>query len=135
MTVIPREGIKAMWPTVAPLLAPAVAQSRGRIDMASVFDWLQRGLYLLWVTYPDDKVVRAAFVTREAQYPRRRMLTVDAAGGIDLDQWVETVDQTFRAYAHQAGLDGVELYGRMGWVRALRKLGWQQSAVLCETVV
>lgn len=133
MTVVPKAGVRDLWPEIVPLLAPAVAQSNGRIDMGSVFDWLQRDLYLLWVVYPEPSSIRAAFLTRTAQYPRRRMLTVDAAGGSDLAEWVELADRTFRSYARQAELDGVELYGRPGWTRALRNLGWKQSAVLCET--
>ncbi len=135
MTAVPSTELKLIWPKVASLLSPAIGFSGGRIDMASVFDWLTDGRYILWVTYPEDKVIRAAFVTRESRYPKRAMLTIDIAGGSDMAGWVNSADATFRAYAKAAGLDGVEIYGRAGWVRALKNLGWTGGTVLVETNV
>lgn len=132
MTAVPPEEVKALWPTVAPLLLPAVGYSGGRINMASVFDWLADRRYLLWLAYSDG-VIGAAFVTREAHYPCRKMLTIDICGGSEMQSWVNSADATFRAYAKAAGLDGVEIYGRAGWVRALKPLGWTGGTVLVET--
>ena len=133
MTAVPSTELKSIWPKVASLLSPAIGFSGGRIDMASVFDWLTDGRYILWVTYPEDRVIRAAFVTREAHYPCRKMLCVDIAGGSNMAGWMSEADATFRAYARDAGLDGVELYGRPGWTRALKNLGWTGGTVLLET--
>lgn len=129
---VPREGVKTVWPVVAPLLAPAVEVSHGRMSMRSVLTWLLDGRYLLWVAHQEDLVVHAAFLTREAQYPERRVLTIDGCGGTQLDGWLEEADRVFRAHSRQAGLSGVELYGRPGWARALKQFGWQQSAVMVE---
>lgn len=103
--------------------------------MASVFDWLADRRYLLWLAYEDPTQIKAAFVTREANYPCRRMLTIDIAGGSDMAGWVNEADRVFRAYARDAGLDGVEIYGRAGWVKALKPLGWTGGTVLVETNV
>jgi hypothetical protein len=132
MTAVPPENLKESWPTVAPLLAPAIGFSNGRISLSSVFDWLADRRYLLWLAYSNGRI-GAAFVTREAHYPCRKMLTIDIAGGSDMQSWVTEADQVFRAYAAAAGLDGVELYGRPGWTRALKNLGWTGGTVLLET--
>jgi hypothetical protein len=123
------------------LLAPAIGFSGGRISMSSVFDWLADRRYILWLMYKSSKtynldgqnVIRAAFVTRESHYPCRSMLTIDIAGGSDMAEWVEEADRVFRSYARAAGLDGIELYGRSGWTRALKNLGWTGGTVLLET--
>lgn len=135
MTAVPPTEIKSIWPTVALLLSPAIGHSGGRISMASVFEWLADSRYVLWLAYPTDKKVRAAFVTREAIYPCRKMLTIDICGGTDMAEWVSEADRVFKAYARAAGLDGVELYGRAGWTRALKNLGWTGGTVLLETSV
>lgn len=101
--------------------------------MASVFDWIQDGRYILWVAYPADRKIRAAFVTRETHYPKKSMLTIDVAGGSEMQGWVTEADRVFRAYAVAAGLSGCELYGRAGWTRALKNLGWTGGTVLLET--
>ena len=100
--------------------------------MASVFDWLADRRYILWLAYQDGRI-GAAFVTREAHYPCRKMLCIDICGGSDMAGWVNSADATFRAYAKAAGLDGIELYGRAGWTRALKNLGWTGGTVLLET--
>ena len=100
--------------------------------MRSTFEWLQDRRYLLWVAYPPSKTITAAFVTREARYPRRSMLTVDLCGGSDLTGWAAEATRVFRAYARDAGLDGVEMFGRPGWSRALKPYGWNGDVVLLE---
>lgn len=101
--------------------------------MRTVLDWLTDGRYILWVAHEDDMVVQAAFVTREAQYPLKRMLTIDFCGGIGMNAWLVAADQAFRSHSHAAGLDGVEMSGRSGWVRALKRVGWRQTCVTVET--
>ena len=126
------EDVKEIWRSIIPLLSPALAYSGGRIDAHSVLDWLLDGRYRLWVAHQDDMKIIAAFVTREAQYPRKRMLTIDICGGNEMNGWLEAADQTFRAHSRELGLDGIELFGREGWTRALRRLGWRQTGVMVE---
>lgn len=122
-----------MWASVAPMLVPAIQYSGGRIDARSVVEWLMDGRYILWVVHTENVAPVAALVTRVANYPRRAMLAVDLCGGSRLEEWTAEADRVFRDYARHLGLNGVELYGRQGWTRALRQLGWQQSAVMVET--
>ena len=132
VTAILPQDAEALWPIVEPLLAPAIELSGGRIDAESVQAWLDDGRYLLWVAHQDDLDIAAAFVTREAQYPRKRVLTIDICGGRSLEGWLEEADRVFRSHSRAAGLDGVELVGRTGWARALRQLGWRHSAAICD---
>lgn len=132
MTLVPTEAVDDLWPTVAPLLEPAMDYAGGRIDMESVHEWLADRRYLLWVAYPGDKIIRAAFVTREARYPRRSMLVVEIAGGAGLREWVDEATRIFTSFARDVGLDGVEMFGRRGWTAALKPYGWVETTVLCE---
>lgn len=135
MTAVPHTEVRHIWPTVAPLLAKAVRLAKDRMDMASVFEWLQDRRYILWVTYEDPAQIRAAFVTREAVYPKRKLLAVGLAGGDGMTEWLPTVVDTFRRYARDAGLDGVEMAGRVGWTKPLKALGWTGDIVLLEVSV
>lgn len=132
VTNIPLEAVDELWPTVVPLLEPAVAYSNGRVDIAAIMEGLQARKYLLWVAYPEDKTIVAAFVTRVAVYPRKSMLAIDFAGGSRMNEWLETVLDTFQRFAEESGLDGAEFYGREGWVRPVSRYGWKQNIVLCE---
>lgn len=132
VSLTPASELFRLWPVVAPLLAPAVQRSGGRLDMSSVFQWLTEKRYLLWVAYGPDRVISAAFVTRGAVYPKRKMLVVELAGGDDLAGWGNEATRVFRNYARDAGLDGVELAGRTGWSRALKAYGWNTAMVLVD---
>lgn len=129
---VSREGALVLWPVVAPLLAPAIELASSRMSMRTVRDWLEDGRYVLWVAHADDRVIKAAFLTREAQYPLRRMLTIDGCGGSDMQGWLQAASDAFRSHSRAAGLDGVEMYGRTGWARALRQLGWRATTVMAE---
>ncbi len=126
------DRLKAFWPVVAPLLAPAVAQSGGRVTMRTLYEGLTEHRYLLWVALNDQEETTAALTTRVASYPARKMLSIDFVGGADMDGWLPTASATFRAYARDTGLDGVEGGGRPGWVKALKRLGWTPSVVVVE---
>jgi hypothetical protein len=132
VTLVPTEAIKDIWPTVMPLLAPAIALSKGRADPITVLQWLLDRRYLLWVAYPENKIICAAFVTREARYPGRAMLAVDFCGGSGMHGWMAEGTHIFRSFARDVGLDGVEMAGRVGWQKALKKHGWDHLGVLLE---
>lgn len=114
------------------MLEPAIARSEGRLTARSVRQWVEDGRYVLWIAH-DGETIAAAFVTRVARYPRKNMLTIDLCGGTQMGSWLDEADRVFRAFSRESGLDGIELYGRSGWARALERLGWRQSAVLVET--
>ncbi len=133
VTLIPPEAVREWWPTVAPMIEPAVTLSKGRADMISVLQWLLERKYLLWVAYAEDRVIKAAFVTREARYPLRSMLAIDFCGGSERLGWVSEGTRVFKSFARDAGLDGVEMAGRIGWQKALKPYGWDILGVLLET--
>lgn len=125
--------VRTVWPIVAPMLARGAYYSAGRTDMHAIYEALQNSFQLLWVAYDDaDSEIAAAFTTRVAAYHKRSSLVIDCAGGSKMRQWLTVASKTFRAYARDAGLDPVELYGRPGWARVLKSCGWQQKLVVLE---
>lgn len=134
MKSIRTDDVREMWPVVVPLLAPAIAATNGRTNMGVVFRHLTDNKCILWVAYADEEQqVTAAFITRVAQYPLKKMLVVDACGGERMAEWLPTVVEVFERFAVDSKLDGVEMYGRPGWTRALRPYGWSTTLVLCES--
>lgn len=133
MSLVPLESLKSTWPTVAPMLARAVPYSAGRMGLRSILQGLLEQRYLLWVAY-DDAVTRvaAAFVTRVAVYSHRASLVIDCAAGSQMRHWLQLASDTFRAYARDTDLAGIEMFGRPGWARVLKSCGWQQKLVLME---
>ncbi len=124
------EHLSLAWPVAAPLLAPAIELSEGRYDLASVYEKLAQKFALLWLIDDDKDETVAAFVSRIAAYPRRKLLSIDFMGGERMTEWVGTTDAVLENYARDAGLDGIEMVGRAGWSRTLGAFGWRQNAVM-----
>lgn len=133
VSLVPFESIKATWPTIAPMLARAVPYSAGRMDLRSLLQGLLEQRYLLWIAYDDTAIqVAAAFITRVAVYSHRASLVIDCAGGSQMRHWLHLASDTFRSYARDTQLVGIEMFGRPGWARVLKSCGWQQKLVLME---
>lgn len=133
MSLVPLDNVKSTWPLVAPMLARAVPYSAGRMDLRSILTGLLEQRFLLWIAYDDAAPgVVAAFTTRTAVYSRRTSLVIDCAAGSQMRHWLYLASATFRAYARDAGLAGIEMFGRPGWARVLKSCGWQQKLVLME---
>lgn len=129
--IIPSEALGQFWPVAAPMLEPAVRRAGGRISMDTVYHGLISGSHLLWAMTTDDEVA-AVMTTRVAQYPLKKMLVVECLGGKRLSEWVENASATIKRFAKDSGLDGVEMFGRGGWARALEPYGWKHAMVVCE---
>lgn len=135
LTGVPPDSLDRVWPIAEELLRPAVARSGGRATCTTIEAGIREQRYQLWVAHQEDVLIRAAFVTRVAEYPARRMLVVDFAAGSAMGEWVDLVQRAFREYALAAGLSGVELHGRVGWARVLERLGWRQEFVVLSVGV
>lgn len=129
MRYIALEHLPLAWPVAAPLLAPAVELSDGRYDLAAVYEKLAQKFALLWLIDDDKDETIAAFVSRIAAYPRKRMLCIEFLGGDRMAEWVSHTDKVLTDFARDAGLEGLEMSGRSGWTKPLGALGWRQSAV------
>jgi hypothetical protein len=117
------------WPLAARHLKRAVDRSEGRWDMRALFRACRVGAEVLWLIYDDEYRVAAAFTTRVAKYPRKAILTVTFLGGNGMRGWLPFFLGALDRYVADAGLDGLEAYGRAGWSRLLQRFGWQQSFV------
>jgi hypothetical protein len=129
--IIPRQEVEQFWPLALPMLAPAIARSGGRMSDATVYASVMSGSHLMWAT-TDGPDIAAVATTRVAQYPLKKMLVVECLGGNRMMEWLENLTSTLRDFAKDSGLDGLEMYGRHGWSKALAAYGWMPSMVVCE---
>ncbi len=95
--------------------------------MRAVFESCRNEISVLWLVHSETYEVRAAFVTRIAKYARKAILSVDFLGGEGMAEWLPSMLEVLDRYRASSNLDGLEAVGRAGWVRALRRFGWQES--------
>jgi len=107
-----------MWPTVEPLLAPAVAETLGCFETPDILRDILNGNVQLWTAAdPDTKSICAAMTTQIHTYPRRKSLRVEFIGGTRLHFWAKDFCAVLDDFARENGITLMEGAFRRGWVR------------------
>ena len=71
------------------------------------------------------KKVESAVVTEVADYPQKRILRYVLAGGVNMSNWLEPIQETIEEFATNNYCQAVEVAGRKGWLRKLK--GYKQK--------
>lgn len=123
VTPVPKEDIFLIWQQVAPLLKPALDNT---YDIMDIEKGLQESRFQLFISWNNK--VESAVVTEIAVYPRAKVLRYFLAGGTNLDNWLEKIQQVIEKFAKNNNCTQVEVAGRKGWVKKLK--GYKEKAVL-----
>ena len=123
ITQVPKEDIFLIWQQVAPLLQPALDNT---YDIMDIEKGLQENRFQLFISWNNK--VESAVVTEIAVYPRAKVLRYFLAGGTNLDNWLEKIQQVIEKFAKNNNCTQVEVAGRKGWVKKLK--GYKEKAVL-----
>lgn len=108
--------LAAEWTRLAPHLERALVYGGGTHTVADVLDAVARGAMQFW---PGE---RSVLVTEVVTYPRLTAVRVFAGGG-DKRELVE-MERAVEAWARSIGANRLEGFGRLGWLRALRRLAY-----------
>lgn len=117
---ISRELVPAYWGLVAPLLQRPIERGAGELTLNAVYDRLLAQYMQLLVAVEGTEIL-AAFVTEVVNYPNKKSLRVVLCGGERLDDWAEAFHEMMKKGAAAIGAKSIEMYGRAGWVRAMRR--------------
>ena len=121
ITQVPREDINYVWQQVEPLVIRALDDSYTARD---VLDGIIRNKFQLFISWENDKV-ESAVVTEVADYPRKRILRYVLAGGNNLENWLEPIQEKIEEFATNNYCQAIEVAGRKGWLRKLK--GFEQK--------
>jgi hypothetical protein len=115
---VPPEVVDQVWPKIAGLIY--VAMKKGQVgSFQPVCDAVLAGRALLWVAWDGESPnIEAAAVTKIEETEWRRVCTVVACGGHQMDRWVHLLD-TIDDYARTEKCSAMRIYGRNGWERVL----------------
>ncbi len=116
------------WVDAKPLLAAAIDRSGGRYDVASVPRLLESGEAQLFIGIDSSGPIVAA-LTQVVRYPASRRMVVLFCGGRKMRLWLRPGIAAIEEWARACQCDGVEIFGRKGWARAL---GYRKTAEILE---
>jgi hypothetical protein len=123
---VPPALIPMAWVDIAPLIAPAVDMADGRHTLSTTQDRLQGARMQALLCLRDARPL-AACVTQVGLYPAQKWLQVPFCGGREMRVWLEPLLDVLDGLAYDNGCVGIEISGRGGWSRVLRRFGFRPA--------
>lgn len=109
------------WPEAEAYLEPA----RARGDFPSCLERNEA----LYVVLDGDELLAAATAWLGTK-GGEQFVEVKLIGGHDYRRWIRELDQTIGADARAAGATRMIGIGRAGWLRELKRMGWDRLGAL-----
>ena len=132
VSIIPSAVLDVVEDDFKVLIQSAIDRSGGRQTFKSVRDSVAEGRYQLWMAFDEMNTPIGALVTQIEFYPGRKMLNYLFIGGRELVDWhIEMLD-SLKRFAKENRCDGMELVGRKGWEKYMKKFGWGASHIVIE---
>jgi hypothetical protein len=114
-----------VWHEVIPLLNRALDYADDRFAVEDVYAALQARDMQLFVAMRHG-VVASFCITQIVIYPRKKILYLLFAAGVDMHEWVQ-YEQRMTDWAKEQQCDAIEVTGRRGWARVLYARGYKDS--------
>ena len=124
VTRVPSEDLLFIWSQVSPLLEKALDET---YTIKDILYGLSNDTMQLFISWNNNKV-ESAVVTEIANYPNAKILRYFLAGGTNLNNWLERIQEKIEKFAKQNECTHLEVTGRKGWVRKLK--GYQMKAII-----
>ena len=130
VVVLTPEIAVMLWQDFREHLELAVATHPGErpADMEEVRESVKKGQALVLQIY-DGMDLLAVAVVEKVEMRDGRCLYVRYLGGERMDEWLDELHARLEEVARVYSCRWIGLTGRMGWKKALAKLGWNPVAI------
>ena len=120
---VPQDDLHIVWNEVEPLIKKALDDTYTARD---ILDGLVKNSFQLFISWEDK--VESAVITEVIQYPQKKVCRYFLAGGSNINNWLEPIQQEIEKFAKYNQCDAIEIAGRKGWLRKLK--GYKQKIYL-----
>ena len=114
------------WQSIRAFIDSACEQDIERkVTSGELYTEVMRGRCFVLTIHDDDLTIGAAVMCRTPAY-NGNCLMIRALGGERMSDWLEGFSEYIESVARMKGAtDGVLFCGRLGWIPALKKLGYK----------
>jgi len=132
VVAIPPEHIDRFWPVLEPLYEKALDKMDwDQYDTTDLHSMIEDGETIALAVAKDAKIVAALGISL-VTHPLKRECVILIAGGDDIDEWLEPVNESIIALAKEQQADSIVIHGRDGWIKRLKTLGYKKRYVTVE---
>ena len=129
------ECVDVFWDKVKNWVYKVVVQSNGRHTLDSTYKLLKQGTMTMFLI-TDKKKLCAVYVIQKVYYPAKIVLGILFCGGSKVIREVKKIEKFFLNYAKEQKCDGLEIIGRKGWDKVIKKnnLEFKRTGFFYEVV-
>jgi hypothetical protein len=135
ISLVPIGHVSAAIPGLLPYLAESEVWSRGRSKVDDILRFVLNGQMQLWVVFcKEEQKLYGHVITEVKQYPQCKMLVIQyCAGKTNYMQYAEDkMYDVLDSFAKNTGCVGIELIGRPGWGKHVKKRGYEVQSVMYQ---
>ena len=135
ISLIPSGSVYTALPGLMPYLEESASRSQGRSTVDDILRFVLNGQMQLWVVFsPEDSKIYGQVITEVKQYPSKTLLVIQyCAGEANHMQYCEDkMYALLERFARDAGCAGIELIGRFGWAKHVKKYGYEPQSVMYQ---
>ena len=129
------ECVDVFWDKVKNWVYKVVVQSNGRHTLDSTYKLLKQGTMTMFLI-TDKKKLCAVYVVQKVYYPAKIVLGILFCGGSKVIREVKKIEKFFLNYAKEQKCNGLEIIGRKGWDKVIKKnnLEFKRTGFFYEVV-
>ena len=129
------ECVDVFWDKVKNWVYKVVVQSNGRHTLDSTYKLLKQGTMTMFLI-TNKKKLCAVYVVQKVYYPAKIVLGILFCGGSKVIKEVKKIENFFLNYAKEQKCDGLEIIGRKGWDKVIKKnnLEFKRTGFFYEVV-
>ncbi len=120
-----------VWPVASGLLELALEKEGYGTEISSILNLLETQHMQLWLALLEGTIV-AAVATEVVKYPKVLVARMVLAGGTQGSKWEGHLAKEFEFWARKKGIDIVEVQGRPGWGKRMKKYGMKLHSVTLQ---
>ena len=128
---VPKEFIHEIEDRLRPLIRKLGVHMGSRFDEDTLMQALTDGKMDLWVAFDEGNEIVCFAATAVHEYPLRKVFSCIFCAGEQMSLWADAMMGMLMDYARDSGCSSIELTGRPGWTRFLKRYGFD---FLCTTV-
>ncbi len=134
-TIVNPINVEHHWPLAAPWIAQAIGASDTWMDLDYIKQQCKEGVSNLWIGRDQAEEIEVVLVTETWFIAGRKTCVMRWLAGRNMDAWFQDF-ATLENFAFHNGFQAIHIWGRKGWERACKSLGFtHEFTVLGKPII
>lgn len=114
-----------LWDIIDDMILDALDYANGKFTIDDIHEAILNRDMQLWVIIDGEDIVHAVVVTQVIHYPSKKVMLFVLVSGVKFDNWKHLLPH-FELFAKDHDCTAIEFYGRTGWEKKTRELGFKK---------